>query len=258
MTLWTGDDEWVRIEPQDDGATAPNDQPLSLDSTAVARALSALRIRIVDPDTGTEIQHTAFTADEVGRITPYVVSGLAKAGPRQDVTFSTIGSHSRGAGSSIKDPTVNAGRIFYQGGKLNVIFGELQSNYRKKNVYGQRDRISPLAARVHARRPASRKLALTAVPGVTFQSAAGDVRNDWLTIDLAVAGAQAVATSPPRIRYGRALAGPSGTATDTTCNHRSCTSRAGHERSACTGTSAAPAHRQPTARLPKSSAACGR
>ena len=196
VTLWTGDDEWVRIEPQDDGATAPNDQPVSLDSAAVARALSALRIRIVDPDTGTEIQHTAFTADEVGRITPYVVSGLAKAGPRQDVTFSTIGSHSRGAGSSIKDPTVNAGRIFYQGGKLNVIFGELQSNYRKKNVYGQREDFTP--RRQGTREKASKqKVALTAVPGVTFESAAGGVRNDWLTIDLAVAGTQAVATSPP-------------------------------------------------------------
>ena len=72
-----------------------------------------------------------------------MTSGLAKAGPRQDVTFSTIGSHSRGVGSSIKDPTVNAGRIFYQGGKLNVIFGELQSNYRKKNIYGQREDFTP-------------------------------------------------------------------------------------------------------------------
>ena len=195
VSLWTGDDEWVRIEPQDKAATVPNDQPVSLDGATVARSLSALRIRIVDPDTGTEVQHTAFTADEVGRIASYVTSGLAKAGPRQDVTFSTIGSHSRGVGSSIKDPTVNAGRIFYQGGKLNVIFGELQSNYRKKNIYGQREDFTP--RRQGTREKASKqKVALTLVPGVALQSTPGGVRDDWVTIDLAVAGAQTVATSP--------------------------------------------------------------
>ncbi len=134
VSLRTGNDEWVRIEPQDKAATVPNDQPVSLDGTTVARSLSALRIRIVDPDTGTEVQHTAFTADEVGRLAPYVNLGLAKAGPRQDVTFSTIGSHSRGVGSSIKDPTVNAGAL---PGGANVIFGELQTNYRKKIAMGR-------------------------------------------------------------------------------------------------------------------------
>ena len=191
VSLWTGDDEWVRIEPQDKAATVPNDQPVSLDGATVARALSALRIRIVDPDAGTEVQRTAFTADEVERLAPYVTSGLAKAGPRQDVTFSTIGSHSRGVGSSIKDPTVNAGRIFYQGGKLNVIFGELQTNYRKKNIYGQRDQDFTPRRQGTREKASKQKVALASVPGVALQRA-----DDWLTIDLAVAGAQTVATSP--------------------------------------------------------------
>jgi Short C-terminal domain len=190
--LWTGDDEWVRIEPQDKSATVPNDQPVALDNGTVTRALSALRIRVVDPDNGTEVQRAVFTAEEVGHIAPYVTSGLAKAGPRQDITFSTIGSRARGVGSSVRDPSVNAGRIFYQGGKLNVIFGELQSNYRKKNVYGQRDQDFTPRRQGTREKESEQKLTLTAVPGVAFEAA----RNDWLTIDLAVAGAQAVATSP--------------------------------------------------------------
>ena len=76
-----------------------------------------------------------------------------------------------------------------------MIFGELQSNYRKKNVYGQREDFTP--RRQGTREKASKqKLALTSVPGVAFQSTPGGVRDDWLTIDLAVAGAQTVATSP--------------------------------------------------------------
>ncbi len=192
VPLWTGEDQWVRIEPQDKSATVPNDQPVTLDNGTVSRALSALKIRIVDPDTGIEVQRAVFTAEEVGHIAPYIISGLAKAGPRQDITFSTIGSRTRSIGSSIKDPSVNAGRMFYQGGKLNVIFGELQSNYRKKNIYGQRDQDFTPRRQGTREKESEQKLALTAVPGVALEAA----RNDWLTIDLTVAGAQAVATSP--------------------------------------------------------------
>jgi hypothetical protein len=192
VPLWTGEDQWVRIEPQDKSATLPNDQPVTLDNGTVSRALSALKIRIVDPDTGTEVQRAVFTAEEIGHIAPYIISGLAKAGPRQDITFSTIGSRTRSIGSSIKDPSVNAGRMFYQGGKLNVIFGELQSNYRKKNIYGQRDQDFTPRRQGTRDKESEQKLTLTAVPGVALEAA----RNDWLTIDLAVAGAQAVATSP--------------------------------------------------------------
>ena len=188
-------------------------------------------------------------------------SGLAKAGPRQDITFSTIGSHSRVLGSSIKDPTVNAGRVFYQGGKLNVIFGELQSNYRKKNVYGQRDQDFTPRRQGTREKASKQKVALTAVPGVALHRQRRR-RNDWLTIDLAVAGAQAVATSPSsRVRALRAPRPPQ-------------RRRNPHHRPP--GRSAAPAaagpsaerlrphllrrprHRQPTPSPPKSSAACGR
>jgi hypothetical protein len=82
--------------------------------------------------------------------------------------------------------------MFYQGGKLNVIFGELQSNYRKKNIYGQRDQDFTPRRQGTRDKESEQKLTLTAVPGVALEAA----RNDWLTIDLAVAGAQAVATSP--------------------------------------------------------------
>src|SRR4030095_9082510 len=95
--LWSANDQWVKIEPQDDAAAAPNDHPAQLANEAISNALAALRIRIVDEDTAAEAQRSVFTAEELRNLAPRIASGLGKAGPRQDVTFSTIGSHARSA-----------------------------------------------------------------------------------------------------------------------------------------------------------------
>src|SRR4030095_4234163 len=107
IVLWSANDQWVKVEPQDDAAAPPNDHPVQLASEAISNALAALRIRIVDEDTAAEAQRSVFTAEELHNLAPRIASGLAKAGPRQDVTFSTIGSHPRAAGSMVEDPGVN-------------------------------------------------------------------------------------------------------------------------------------------------------
>lgn len=204
IALWTGDDQWVRIERQDDPAALPNDHPATLDAAAVRRALGALRIRLVDPDTGTETQRAVFTHEEIEHLAPNVVSGLAKAGPRQDVTFSTLGSHPLAAGGLLKDAGVNAGRVFYEGGRLNVIFGELQSNYRKKNIYGRRDEDFKPRRQGMREKANEHKWTLATLPGIALYSTSdGGVRNDWVTIDPAVAGVQTVA-APELREIGRA------------------------------------------------------
>jgi len=198
VLLWSANDQWVKIEPQDDAAAPPNDQPAQLANEAISSALAALRIRVVDQDTSAETLRSVFTAEELRNLAPRIAAGLAKAGPQQDVTFSTIGSHPRAAGSLVKDPGVNAGRVFYVDGKINMIFGELQSGYRKRLVYGQRtEDFTP-------RREGSRSKAeehdwvLAARPGVELHSNAGGVRNDWVEIDSAAvaSGAAAVSQAP--------------------------------------------------------------
>ncbi len=196
VALWTGDDQWVRLEQQDDPAALPNDHPAPLATAAVASALGALRIRLVDRETGKETQRAVFTYEELGNLAAPVAAGLAKAGPRQDVTFSTVASHPRAAGSSFKDTLVNAGRIFYQDGKLNVIFGELQTDYRKKNIYGRID--EDFEPRRQGMRTRTNKLrwTLTALPGIAFHATSDrNARNDWVTIDPAIAGSQMAAAT---------------------------------------------------------------
>lgn len=198
VVLWSGNDQWVKIEPQDDPTALPNDHPAQLGTEAISNALGALQIRIVDSDTGTETQRSVFTREELGILAPQVASGLAKAGPRQDVTFSTIGSHALAAGGLMKDPGVNAGRVFYEDGKLNVIFGELQSNYRKKNVYGQRSEDFSPRRQGSRSKATKQKWTLAARPGVEIHSTSdGGIRNDWVAIDTAVAGSKALAAPQP-------------------------------------------------------------
>lgn len=198
VVLWSANDQWVKLEPQDDAAASPNDHPAQLSSEAISNALAALRIRIVDEAAGTEAQRAVFTAEELRNVAPQISSGLAKAGPRQDVTFSTIGSHPRSAGGLVKDPGVNAGRVFYDDGKINVIFGELQSGYRKRLVYGQRTEDFTPRQEGSRTKAAENDWALAARPGVELHSNAGSVRNDWVEIDAAAvaSGTAAVSQAP--------------------------------------------------------------
>jgi len=43
VVLWSANDQWVKIEPQDDAAASPNDHPTQLTSEAISNALAALR-----------------------------------------------------------------------------------------------------------------------------------------------------------------------------------------------------------------------
>lgn len=206
--LWEGDDQWVRIQPQDNAVT-PNEHPVQLSAEEVSSALGALQIRVKDKDSGTEVQRAVFTLPEIATLAPQLVAGLGKATAKQDVVFSTIGSHALAAGGLVKDPAVNAGRVFYQGGKLNVIFGELQSNYRKKNIYGQvSEDFTP--RRQGSRDKASKqKWPLVLSPGMELHANAGAVRDDWVLIDPAVAAAAAVAKAqPPAAPEPRQAAAP--------------------------------------------------
>jgi hypothetical protein len=96
VVLWEGEDQWVRIEAQDNSAT-PNEHPVQLSAEEVSNALGALQIRVKDKDSGTEVQRAVFTLPEIATLAPQLVAGLGRATAKQDVVFSTIGSHALAA-----------------------------------------------------------------------------------------------------------------------------------------------------------------
>ena len=96
--LWSGDDEWVKIEPQDDPAAEPNDHPAQLGMEAISNALGALQVRLVDSSTGTESLRPVFSPDELGKLTPPVAVGTCKgrASTGRDVQHNRQSSARRG------------------------------------------------------------------------------------------------------------------------------------------------------------------
>ena len=216
VVLWSANDQWVKLEPQDDPKAPPNDHPAALTADAISAALAALQVRIVDDASGAETLRSAFTREELQELAPRLASGLAKAGPQQDVTFSTIASHPLVSGGLIKKPGVNAGRVFYEDDRLNVIFGELQSEYRKRNVYGQRDQDFTPRRQGSRTKAEEHEWVLATPPGIQFHSVSDGVRSDWVEIDRAAVAAAASSAAAAPAAVAPAAAAQSGAAPATT------------------------------------------
>ena len=192
-SIWEDKEQFVRLEPQDDGSAPANAHPVELSSEEIGAALRSLQA----DSPKEESPFNVFTSVEIEILGDSLSKGLAQADPRQDVTFSIIGSHSRGGFTRWK--RVNTGRVFYLDGKLNIIFGEVLGEYRKKNVYGQRDQ--DFRPRAYAQRTgaAEHKWSLVPGAGMTFHSQGGSERGDWLVVDTALASVAPTGEMPAAV-----------------------------------------------------------
>lgn len=179
--IWKHRDQYVRIEAQDRGdiPTPPNDQPVNLTSGLIREILSALEVEFDGKGNPVPV----FTQNELEILCDALSEGLAKAQPRQDVTFAIAGVH-RGLVSFTTDRSYLTGRIFFQGGKLNLIIGDLHEEYRdniERRLYplvpGSRKHVTP-----DPRRPAPRSYKVLPLTGLQTQNIAGTERHDWLVI----------------------------------------------------------------------------
>lgn len=204
VELWGRQDEFVRIEPQDDPDAPLNEHPVKLPPGRITAMLSALQVRFADQAEPMPL----FSRQEVAVLAPALAEGLARAEPRQDVTFATIGSHR--INSVVGRLLVNTGRLFYRDGTLNILFGEVHGEFRKRNVYGKRD--EDYRPRRHASRttPAKGGWRLEA-EGVARRREDGRERGDWLLIE--VARFSAAADAPAAAAIGDAVSQSRGAAT---------------------------------------------
>lgn len=100
--------------------------------------------------------------------------GLSKANAQQDVRFLLLSK--RQEGGFFGKLFANGGRIFYQNGKLNIIFSELLSTLNSKNIYGQQQSPRPW-------KDASRQVANPYQPELLATQGIAKKRSDWLLID---------------------------------------------------------------------------
>lgn len=135
--IWKHRDQYVQIESQDRGKTAPlpNDHPALLSAEHLLDMLGALEVQFEDEEKPVSL----FTFKELEILAPAISQGLAEAGTRQDVTFAIVGIH-RPLVSFSHDRAVITGRLFVREGRVNLILGKLHEEHKA----GEDRRISPL------------------------------------------------------------------------------------------------------------------
>ena len=179
--IWERGDQTVHLIRQDDDSAAPNDHPVSMSPDEIQALLRLLRLRYADEE-GDVAPASVFTRTELDNLGKALATGLDRATPSRDLMFHVIGSRRLSPGALVRRNRVSAGRVFYQDGKLNIIFGQVQTPLRKRNIYGQRDEFFyPQNFGSRTEETEHDVILLPDSPAALNQSDAG-VRNDWVII----------------------------------------------------------------------------
>lgn len=174
--------QYVQIENSKKAGIA-NDHPLSISSENIRTVLESLYIS--DTVLFKERQSPLFSAYELQVLSPALSSGLARAETNQDVTFVLIGNH---RSTLAAERETNTGRVFFSGGRLNIIFGEVRELYREKDPITNQ----PIDRRVNPLLPGSRtsdsepERQIVLDNGLSFyiDPNTGKERKDWVVIDI--------------------------------------------------------------------------
>lgn len=169
--LWESRDQFVALESQDavKGATkVPNEHPAEFTQERLTDILASIEVRD-DEEGKTE---ALFTAKTLEFLVPRLLDAFRQASPQEDVTFAFIGLH---AVAFAKSPKVTTGRMFYQGGKLNLIVGKAHEEVNERVDR----RLYPFTPG-RRERTAEGDWSLLNQPG---QTAMVRLRKDWLVFD---------------------------------------------------------------------------
>lgn len=170
-TIWQVREQFVSIVPQERGtdqAVAANDHPVDIPADEFHRLLASVQV----VPQGASAPVPLFTETELLILKDAATSGLRQANPTEEVVFAVFGYYQALLGLA-KEQKVTTGRLFYQGGKLNLILGLLHRDVmdredRRLNPFlpGSRLKVANLGARVV---PAPAEVDFT------------PKRSDWLT-----------------------------------------------------------------------------
>ncbi|APG27956.1 hypothetical protein A7E78_08975 [Syntrophotalea acetylenivorans] len=179
--IWKHRDQFVRIESQDRGNTTPpaNDHPANLSTEQIQNMLGSLNVQFE----GNEKPVSVFTFKELEILGEAISSGLAQAGPREDVTFAITGIH-RDFISFNSDRAVSTYRVFVENGQFNLIIGTLHEEY----IENTERRLYPLVPGTRKYTPPNpRRIIKTwqVMPeaGLETKTIDGRERHDWLVLN---------------------------------------------------------------------------
>jgi len=167
---------WLKLVGSEAGAP-PNAHPIAV----APEALKGILLSVVLEVQGE--REPLFAPDEAVRILGPMVEALSVAEPGEDLVF--FSTNRRGKGFMAPELTIT-GRVFVQGGRVNLIVRETRLDY-----------VGPMRANVGPPTPSngSRK---TAGPAVLAAKGGQNLRPDWLAFSLEAPPAiQAQAAVPP-------------------------------------------------------------
>lgn len=193
--LFKSRDQYVRIVRQDTvkGAkTSPNEHPVSLDTDQIRNVLSSLEFMLPKQDKSMPV----FNKPEIDNLARYLSQGLAEAQPDEDVIFAVVGDYKAVYGLA-KTQKYTTGRVFYRDGKLNIIFGKIQADYKSYEMYAPVDRrLNPLSPGSRSVR-SEHEWILLGQSDQEFYNGPDGQRTDWLVLDLASMEARAAMDEKP-------------------------------------------------------------
>ncbi len=181
--VWELRDNYVRLERQDvlKGKTLPpNAHPVNILADRLKTALAKIQVKHSNKDRPAPL----FSEWELDQLSSHISAGLAEARPNQDVTFAIVGWHKGGLGG-LKQPTVTTGRVFYQGGQLNLILGEAQrATETGENLTRQAQADRRLDPYVPGMRGFTKRhdWVLVTEPGSGIHRPPGTNRSDWVVL----------------------------------------------------------------------------
>lgn len=180
---------FVRVENIEPGAP-DNAHPFTVSQYGLRQLLAKLKVKgtlSADPK-------PVFTDAELDEFIPHLVSALAKAGPKQDVTFASAGMH--GYFGVFSPKSMTTARMFVHDQRLNLIIG----------VAHERDvgeGWSTTAGAAQQLTPGSRARRVELGWSLDFAGAqlASDKRSDWVTfnVDTIPAAAPAAPGATPSV-----------------------------------------------------------
>jgi hypothetical protein len=186
--LWSSGDQFVAIEKQDRQqgvAVRPNQHITEISVERVRAMLESMELR----PTGKDKNMPLFNEDEIKILSEYIPVGLALSGPDEDVTFAVIGHYVEAMGG-LKKREVSTGRVFYQDGRINIIFGDIHRELKETMGVKEDRRLNPFL-------PGSRAGSVGYQDGSVLPKPGGEVfaknRQDWVAFQMTSSEGQALA-----------------------------------------------------------------
>jgi hypothetical protein len=183
-TVWASREQFVSVVPAETAAGEPRNEAADLSPEQIREALAPLQVveegRKASP---------LFSDTVMLLLSEHLADGLHRAGPDRDVVFAVTGLAPTLLGL-VKTPVVTTGRVFVQGGKLNLILRMVHEEVREADR-----RLQPFTPGSRLK-PATDKLPVGSSAPLQFRPG----RPDWLVLTIPAPGetvAPPKATAPP-------------------------------------------------------------